>query len=88
MTQDYSDEWRKALTERDMAVRAIAEFLDALGLSNPPTDPDDNGDRKSFEVVELNDIPGGTSTRVRPQQFPEFDQLKEVVAQFKPKALR
>ena len=29
MTQDYSTEWRAALIERDMAVRAIVEFLEA-----------------------------------------------------------
>ena len=30
MPQDYSTEWRAALIERDMAVRAIVEFLEAL----------------------------------------------------------
>ena len=30
MAQDFSTEWRAALIERDMAVRAIVEFLDGL----------------------------------------------------------
>jgi len=30
MPQDYSTEWRAALIERDMAVRAMVEFLEEL----------------------------------------------------------
>lgn len=73
MAQDYSDEWRAALIERDMAVRAIVEFLAALGH------PDDN--EHSFEVVDFDDNPGGVAKRVRPDQFPEFDMLKRVKEQ-------
>ena len=60
MTQGYSDEWRKALIERDMAVRAIQK---AGGLTD------------GF-------------TRLAKGDFPEFDNLKQIVEQFKPKALR
>lgn len=79
MAQDYSDEWRKALTERDMAVRAIAEFLASLGHAD--------AEQKSFEVCHFDN-----HTRIgRPvpsETFPQFDNLRQIVAQFKPKALR
>jgi hypothetical protein len=85
MTQDYSSEWRKALIERDMAVRAIVEFLEALGDDGRNYDPDDNGDSRTFEVVDFNDVPGGVANRVRPKQFPEFDMLKRVREQLEKK---
>jgi len=80
MTQDYSTEWRAALIERDMAVRAIVEFLDALGKR------DDN--EHSFEVVDYDDNPGGVCRPVRPEQFPEFDMLKRVREQLEKKLKR
>lgn len=88
MKQDYSTEWRAALIERDMAVRAIVEFLDALGVSDPPTDPDDSESITSFEVVEFNDVPGGIAKRVRPNQFCEFEVLKRVRGQLGKKLKR
>jgi len=88
MAQDFSDEWRAALIERDMAVRAIVEFLEALGIPDPVTDPDDTGDLMSFEVVEFNNSPGGAAKWVRPGQFPEFDMLKRVAGQLQKKLKR
>ena len=80
MTQDYSPEWRAALIERDMAVRAIVEFLAALGK------PDK--DEHSFEVVDFDDNSGGVCRRVRPDQLPEFEMLKLVKKQLEKKLNR
>jgi len=80
MAQDYSTEWRAALIERDMGIRAIVEFLDALGRRDKT--------EHSFEVVDFDDNPGGVATKVRPDQFPEFDMLKRVREQLEKKLKR
>ncbi len=84
MTQDYSTEWRAALIERDMAVRAIVEFLEAL--ENKALDVNDD----ELALVHIQKDRGFTDgfTRVQPEECPEFEMLKLVKEQLEKKLKR
>ncbi len=80
MTQDYSTEWHATLIERDMAVRAIVEFLEA---ADAETD---------FSIVRIES--GGSAapeefTRFEPGKEPAtLDMLRRVREQLEKKLKR
>jgi len=80
MTQDYSTEWRAALIERDMAVRAIVEFLEAI-------------DREIEMAVVRIEESGGSApdefSRFEPgKEPPALDMLRRVREQLEKKLKR
>jgi len=84
MAQDFSDEWRAALIERDMAVRAIVEFLEALENKNLEPHQDE------LALVHIQKAGGFYDgiTHVEPGQSPQFDMLKRVAGQLQKKLKR
>ena len=80
MTQDYSTEWRAALIERVMAVRAIVEFLDA---ADAETD---------FSIVRIEESGGSAPDEFSyfeaGQEPPALDMLKRVREQLEKKLKR
>ena len=80
MTQDYSTEWRAALIERDMAVTAIVEFLEAI-------------DREiEMAVVRIEESGGSAPDEFSyfeaGQEPPALDMLKRVREQLEKKLKR